>query len=57
MRVTAAPGLRCPKEGAPREYITDAAPVEVPETSYYLRLVADGSLVVVTATPKKGGTK
>lgn len=45
MKVIAAKGTRCPKEGNPREYITDDVAVDVPETAYYKRLVADGSLV------------
>jgi hypothetical protein len=45
MKVSAAPGTRCPKEGKPREYITDNIPEEVPDSAYYRRLVADGSLV------------
>lgn len=44
MRVQAAPGLQCPAENNPREYITDAVPVDVPDTAYYRRLVDDGSL-------------
>lgn len=44
MRVKAAPGLHCPKEENPREYITDNEPVEVPDSAYYRRLVDDGSL-------------
>ncbi len=46
MKVMAKPGTRCPMEGKPRDYIGDA-PVEVPESSYYLRLIADGSLIRV----------
>lgn len=57
MKVIAPPGLKCPMEGRPRDYITDEVPVTVPETAYYLRLVADGSLSVVPEGPKKGGTK
>lgn len=61
MKVQAAPGAKCPKEGRPREYITDNTPVEVPDSAYYLRLVADGSLVAVATTAKnadlKGGKK
>lgn len=45
MLVKAAPGLRCPKEENPREYINDSDPVDVPDTAYYQRLVDDGSLV------------
>jgi hypothetical protein len=44
MKVIAAPGTRCPKEGKPREYITDSEAVDVPDTAYYRRLVRDGSL-------------
>lgn len=53
LKVTAAPGARCPMEGRPREYITDSAAVEVPHTPYYLRLLADGSLVTATGGNKK----
>lgn len=42
-----------------REYITDAVVVEVPETTYYRRLIADGSLRVATepVKEKEGGKK
>ncbi len=36
MRVIAAPGLKVPKEGTPREYI-EAEAVDVPDTPYYRR--------------------
>lgn len=57
MKVLAAPGIKVPMEEKPREYITDAAPegvdaYEVPETTYYLRRIADGDLVEVKV--KKG---
>jgi len=56
MEVIAAPGLQCPMEDKPRSYITDAKPVTVPETAYYLRLLADGSLVpALEAAQKKKG--
>jgi hypothetical protein len=46
MFVMSAPGTRCPKESNPREYITDQKPgEEVPDSAYYIRLVADGSLI------------
>ena len=45
MQVKAAPGLKCPMEGKPREYITDSETVTVPDSIYYIRLVDDGSLV------------
>jgi len=54
MKVTAAPGLLCPMEGKPREYITDDPEgIEVEPTAYYRRLVDDGSLVEVVATSPK----
>ena len=49
MKVIAKKGCKCPMERKPRQYITDADPVNVPDTTYYRRLVADGSLVEVTA--------
>lgn len=45
MLVKAAPGLQVPREDMPREYITDAQAVELPETAYYLRRLAEGDLV------------
>lgn len=46
MQVKASPGLQCPKEGKPREYITDDEAVSVPDGSvYYQKLIADGSLI------------
>lgn len=47
MIVKAAPGLKLPKEGKPRQYITETDAVEVPATAYYLRAVACGDLVAV----------
>lgn len=47
--VKAAPGLKCPMEGKPREYITDSKPVEVPCTDYYRKRVDDGSLIIIEA--------
>ncbi|ALC15655.1 hypothetical protein DSOUD_0868 [Desulfuromonas soudanensis] len=63
MKAKAAPGLKVPKEGKPREYITDAKTLDLPDTAYYRRLVRDGSLVEETDKPaapspdaaKKGG--
>ncbi|MCL2790120.1 MAG: hypothetical protein FWD79_05695 [Desulfobulbus sp.] len=56
IRVKAAPGQRCPMEHNPREYITDdPAGIEVAESAYILRLIKDGSLVVVTPKKAKGG--
>lgn len=53
MLVKAAPGLRLPKEGKPRQYITDADAVEVPESAYYLRAMACGDLLPATAAKAK----
>ncbi len=54
MKVTAAPGLKCPMENNPKKYIAANAAAEVPDTAYYRRLVADGSLVqVVSAQARK----
>ncbi|GFK94424.1 hypothetical protein NNJEOMEG_02269 [Fundidesulfovibrio magnetotacticus] len=57
IRVKAAPGVKVPREGAPREYITDAQAVDVPASAYYLRRLDDGDLERVTdaaqALPKE----
>lgn len=45
MLVKAAPGLKVPREDKPRVYITEADPVEVPKSTYYLRRLAEGDLV------------
>lgn len=45
MIVKAAPGLKVPREDKPREYITEAKPVDVPESAYYLRRLDEGDLV------------
>ena len=50
MIVKAAPGLRVPKEGKPRQYI-EADAVEVPATAYYMRAVACGDLLRAETTP------
>ena len=49
LHVKAAPGLKLPKEGNPRAYITDAEPVPVQASRYYRKAIADGDLVEVTA--------
>jgi hypothetical protein len=55
MNVIAKKGTQCPKEGKPREYITDSIPVEVPESTYYRRLIRDGSLIL--RGPRGQGSK
>lgn len=57
MIVKAAAGVRVPKEGKPRQYVTDAEPVDVPETAYYLRRLAEGDLVPAKAAKAKPETK
>lgn len=52
MLVIAAPGLRVPLEGKPREYVTETPPdgeagFTVPDTAYYQRRLLDGDLVAV----------
>ncbi|MEN6615974.1 MAG: DUF2635 domain-containing protein [Syntrophorhabdus sp.] len=54
--VIAASGLRCPMEGRSREYITDTIPIEVEDTSYYRRLIADGSLALADKATTGGKT-
>lgn len=57
MLVKAAPGINVPKEDKPREYITDESAVEVPDSAYYLRRMADGDLVTASKTkPAKSET-
>jgi hypothetical protein len=48
LHVKAAPGLKLPKEGSPRAYITDAEPVPVQASRYYRKALADGDLVEAT---------
>lgn len=55
LKVIAPEGLRCPKEHS--GMITDAAPVEVPDSRYYRRLIADGSLLLYRAPAKKATPK
>lgn len=48
MLAKAAPGLKVPKEGKPRDYVTDALIEDLPDTAYYLRRMTDGDLVLAT---------
>lgn len=52
--VKAAPGLRVPREDAPRRYITDDQPESVPATAYYLRRLHNGELVSVPRGQNEG---
>lgn len=51
MRVIAAPGLNVPREDNPRKYITDAEPVDIDMTGYYIRRMSAGELVEVADVP------
>jgi hypothetical protein len=67
LNVKAAPGLSVPMEDKPRIYVTDSVTVQVPDTAYYQRRLADGDLIeeavaaaeVLAATPTivKSGAK
>lgn len=52
MKVKAASGVKVPLENQPYAYI-EQEPVEVDNTVYYQRRIADGDLVVVE-TSRKG---
>ncbi|WP_256946571.1 DUF2635 domain-containing protein [Klebsiella pneumoniae] len=47
MKVKAREGIRVPREDNARRYI-EQEPVEVPESTYYLRRLNEGDLVKVT---------
>ena len=46
LKVISKPGTQTPKEGRPRSYLSDSAAVDVPDTTYYRRLINDGSLLI-----------
>lgn len=54
MLVIAAPGIQVPKEHQPRDYITAAQALEVPDTPYYCRRLADGDLLIPPSPPGGG---
>lgn len=57
MLVKANTGEKCPREDNPRAYITtDIKGEEVTASSYYRRLVEDGSLSIVAAPAAKKKT-
>ncbi|MDS0794698.1 hypothetical protein NUV26_21245 [Burkholderia pseudomultivorans] len=45
MKVIARKGLRVPMESGMRRYVTDSAVVDVPNTVYYRRRIAEGDLI------------
>ncbi|HDL8234137.1 TPA: DUF2635 domain-containing protein [Yersinia enterocolitica] len=49
MKVKARDGVRVPREENARRYI-EQEPVDVPQSTYYLRRLNDGDLVEVSAT-------
>ncbi len=57
MLVKAAPGLKVPREDKPRVYITEDAPVDVPESAYYQRRLAEGDLVRADAAVETAPAK
>ena len=50
MLVKATGELKVPREDNARRYI-ESTPVEVPETTYYIRRIMDGDLVRVSSAP------
>ena len=50
MRVKAIPGIKVPFEDKPRSYIDEFTEVDVVDTAYYQRRIADGDLIVVNPT-------
>ena len=54
--VIAPKGKTCPKE-ASRDLITDAAPVTVPHSMYYIRRLAAGELIECGSAPVGTGSK
>lgn len=57
MQVIAAKDIQVPKEDKPRDYITDSQSVEVPDTVYYRRRIADGDLLPAPVKPARKGTE
>ena len=52
VKVIAKKGVKVPKEGNPRKYITDARAVPVEKSAYYRKRIGEGSLIEVPE-PKK----
>lgn len=53
IKVIAHKGTKCPMENKPRKYIGSNVPVEVKNSLFYKRLIADGSLMKVENSTKK----
>lgn len=56
LRVKAAKGVRVPYEDSPHRYIEQEV-VEVDNTLYYQRRIADGDLIAVTGKAQKEEAK
>lgn len=56
IKVKAAKGVRVPYEGSPHRYIEQEV-VEVDNSLYYQRRVADGDLIIVTGKATKAEEK
>ena len=54
MIVKATPGMKVPLENQPHAYI-EQEPVEVDDSVYYQRRIADGDLIEVQPTRKQRG--
>ena len=57
MKVIAAKGLRVPMQDKPRSYIGDAEAIDVPDSAYYRRRIAEGDLLEPKAGTSKTTTK
>lgn len=53
--VQARPGVNVPQEHHPRRHITSEAPVQVEDSPYYRRRMADGDLVMIIEEDKDHG--
>jgi|GEM_PF-791084 len=54
IQVKTPPGQICPKEGRHRDYIIDATGGSaVPDSTFYRRLIEEGSLILCEAAPEK----
>lgn len=51
LKVKAVKGVRVPMEGRPHSYI-EQEPVDVEDSLYYQRRIADGDLILVTGATK-----
>lgn len=59
MWVKANVGLKVPMEGKPNDYITEDTAIEVPDSAYYMRRLADCDVVLADApvAPKASTSK